>query len=253
MTTDETGQPTMGASTGATDPAGPTDQAAAAGGSPVVDRRNFVRAITSDGVVAAGRLAGLTGMLTGSMVAAAKAAGDSFATLGGLETAAPSPAAAPAARPRPAVPPRPVGAPPFTPPPALGDVDRAVLESATLGLLATNQPGGPPAVGLARFRFVDGAFLVPGRSATARTTNLQRAPYASMTVIDPGNGDALLAAGTARLVYGEEGREAAAAVLDACGVQLAEGWERTDSRGEPILVVLELTRLFRRRPADERP
>jgi hypothetical protein len=260
MTTDESrdagrsGPEASGARAG-TGSGGTTDETG--GGGPTagaLDRRSFVRAIAGDGVVTAGRVAGLSGLLTGSVLAAAKAATEGFRALGGPAIAAPTDPPAPAApRPRPTVPPRPVPAATSTLPPPLADADRAVLEAATIGRLATNQPGGPPAVGLARFRFLDGAFLVPGRSATARTTNLQRDPHASITVIDPDTGDALLAAGTARLVHGAEGQEAAAAVLGACAIELTDDWARPDSRGEPILVVVELTRLFRRRPAHERP
>jgi len=226
------------------------DQAAA-----TVDRRRFVKSIAGESVTTAGRLAGISGMLMGSVVSAAKAAGDTFTALGGSTT--PTAAAAPAASvmqlsvlPAPAAPaPAPTPATPLR----LSEADLATLTSLRVGLLATNQPGAAPAVGVVRFVFDGTTFRIPGRSATARTGNLQRDPFASLTLIDPENGDALLLAGRARIVYGTDGRDGSAAVLAACDVPLTDGWEAPDSRGEPILVVLEPQRLFRRRAGDERP
>ena len=250
---DAAGTPETPDARGLVDPAPAAPEAAATAASPAaVDRRGFVRSIASDGVTAAGMLAGLSGSLLGSMTAAAKAAGTSLGTLG-----APSPMAVPVpAAPRPDLAPLPVpavAAPVPVTPPALTDADRAVLETLTLGLLSTNQAGGPPAVGIVRFRFDGAAFRIPGRSATARTGNLQRDPFAALTLIDPATGHALLAAGRARILYGTDGRDAAAEVLAASEVPLPDGWDAADSRGEPVLIVLELQRLFRRKAADERP
>lgn len=226
-------------------PATPAD--AAPGDGPAVDRRNFMRVITADGIVTAGRLAGMSGAIAGAMIAGAKAANESFAALGGEVAVAPTPTARPAL-PLPA-PAAPAPNAPFTPAPA----DLAVFESLSAGILATSQPGGPPPTGIVRFAWDGTAFRIPGRDATARTASLQRDPFASLTLIDPATGEALLVAGRTRIVHGTDGRDAAAEVLTACGVDLPDGWDRTDARGAPILVVLEPQRCFRRAPADERP
>jgi hypothetical protein len=227
---------------GTADGSGPATE-----GAPTVDRRNFMRVITADGIVTAGRLAGMSGALAGAMIAGARAANESFAALGGAT--APS---APTARPTtplsvPATPP-PAPTAPFTPAPA----DLAVFERLSAGILATSQSGGPPPTGIVRFAWDGTAFRIPGRDATARTASLQRDPFASLTLIDPATGEALLVAGRTRIVHGTEGRDAAAEVLAACGVDLPDGWDRPDARGAPILVVLEPQRCFRRSPADER-
>ena len=222
--------------------------AAAPPGPTAVGRRSFVRSMAGESVTTAGRLAGISGMVTGSVFAAVRAAGDGFGALGGPKVAAGAPA--PAFKPIPAPRPLPAAAGPITPP-RISDADRATIEMLSVGLLATNQPGAAPAVGVVRFRFDGEAFRIPGRSATARTSNLQRDPFASLALVDPDTGDAILIAGRARIVYGSDGRDGAAAVLDACGITLAEGWDAADSRGEPVLVVLEPQRLFRRGP-DER-
>ncbi len=243
-------------STGGTAGTGATDGAATAGtpqegaGSrPAVDRRNFMRAITADGIVTAGRLAGMSGALAGAMIAGAKAANESFAALGGLPAAAPAPTAAPMTPlPAPATPaPAPAG--PFTAAPA----DLAVFEALSAGILATSQTGAAPPTGIVRFAWDGAAFRIPGRDATARIASLQRDPFASLTLIDPSTGDALLIAGRVRLIHGTEGRDGAEEVLAACGIDLPDGWDRPDARGLPILVVLEPQRCFRRSPADERP
>jgi len=238
-----------------TDPAGATPAAGPSGGDAAVDapagvgRRSFVRAIAGESVTTVGKLAGISGMLMGSVVTAARAANDSFTALGGPGATAP---------PRPTVPATPLPVPAAPAAVAvtslrLSEVDRTVLGSLQLGLLATNQPGAAPAVGVVRFLFDGEAFRFPGRSATARTANLQRDPFASLTLIDPDTGDALLLAGRTRIVYGAEGRQGAAEVLTACDVPLPEGWQTADARGDPVLVVLTPQRLFRRRVADERP
>ena len=211
-----------------------------------VDRRQFVRAMAGETVNSAGRLAGMSGMVAGALTAAARAAGDGFAALGG----APQGAAAPAARVRHPTPSRAVP-PPMSASP-IADADRLVLEDQSLGLLATNQTNTAPSMGVVRYTFDGRAFRIPGRSATARTSNLQRDPHASLTVIDPATGEALLAAGRAAIVYGEAGRDGVAEVMAACGVEVSEGWEAPDNRGDPVLVVLEVQRVIRRGP-DERP
>ena len=58
-----------------------------------VGRRSFMRAITGDSITTAGKLAGMSGMVAGSLIAAAKAAGDSFSALGVATPAAPAPPA----------------------------------------------------------------------------------------------------------------------------------------------------------------
>lgn len=258
MPEDDAARPTRAPESNATD-RGPAAAAPPATPPAPVDRRGFVRAIASDGVTAAGMLAGISGSLVGSLTAAAKAAGETLGTLGVPSSAAKAPGGSPAspAVPRPsALPPLPAPASgPAAPatPPVLSDTDRAVLDALTLGLLATNQAGGAPAVGIVRFRFDGAVFRIPGRSATARTGNLQRDPFAALTLIDPATGDALLAAGRTRILYGTDGHDGAADVLAACDVPLPDGWDASDSRGEPVLIVLELQRLFRRRAADERP
>jgi hypothetical protein len=230
---------------GATDPAAPAPA--------TVDRRGFVRALAGESVTTAGRLAGLSGAMSGAVIAGVRAAGESFAALGGRPaggTTAPVPV--PVRRPT-FVPPRLPGDGAPLPPLRLADADRSVLEAVSVGLLATNQPGAAPAMGAVRFAWDGVAFHIPGRSDTARTANLQRDPHASLTVIDPETGDALLIAGRARVVYGAEGRAGAAEALAACGIELPETWQAPDTRGDPVLVVLEPARVLRRRVADERP
>jgi hypothetical protein len=216
-----------------------------------VDRRSFVRAIAGESVTTAGRIAGISGALAGSVITAARAASEGFAALGAPSappSTAPTAVAPKVSLPVPAAP-APVAAVPLP----LTDADRGLLERLQLGLLATNQPGAAPAVGIVRFVFDGAVFRIPGRSATARTANLQRDPFAALTVIDPETGDALLLAGRSRILYGGDGRDAAAEVLAACGVTLPDGWAAADSRGDPVLMVLTPQRLFRRRAADERP
>lgn len=245
-----TGTANAGGAAGVADGAGVAGTPAEGAGSrPAVDRRNFMRAITADGIVTAGRLAGMSGALAGAMIAGAKAANESFAALGDLAAAAPAPAAAPmTALPAPATPaPAPAG--PFAAAPA----DLAVFEALSAGILGTSQTGAAPPTGIVRFAWDGAAFRIPGRDATARIASLQRDPFASLTLIDPSTGDALLIAGRVRLIHGTEGRDGAEEVLAACGVALPDGWDRPDARGLPILVVLEPQRCFRRSPADERP
>jgi hypothetical protein len=239
-----------GAGTSAEEAVGgrPRPDATRAEASAGVGRRSFVRALAGDGVTTAGKLAGMSGMLAGSMMAAVRAAGDEFAALGGSPAPAP-----PAVRPkRPTLPPAPTPAGPAVPL-RLAEADQAVLESVTIGLLATNQPNAAPAMGVVRCWWDGATFRIPGRSDTARTANLQRDPFASLTIIDPLTGDALLIAGRTRLSYGPDGRDGVAVVLEALGMPRDEGWDAPDGRGAPILVVLEPLRLIRRSATDERP
>jgi hypothetical protein len=212
---------------------------------PSVDRRDFMKAITGESITTIGKLAGLSGTVAGAVMAGARAASDGFAALG----AAPE-------SPVPSLPPRPVPAAPAPAPAAalkLSDADRATVAALSIGLLATNQPGAAPAMGIVRFSWDGTAFRIPGRSATARTANLQRDPFAALTLVDPATGDALLLAGRARIRYGAEGRDGVAETLRALGSEPEDGWDRADTRGDPVLIVLEPQRCFRRRAADERP
>jgi hypothetical protein len=188
----------------------------------------------------------MSGALAGAMIAGAKAANESFTALGGAATPAPAPTARPAL-PLPAAS-APAPTTPFTPSAA----DLAVFEALSAGILATSQTGAAPPTGIVRFAWDGSAFRIPGRDATARIASLQRDPFASLTLIDPATGEALLISGRVRLVHGTDGRDGAAEVLAACGVELPDGWDRPDARGLPILVVLTPQRCFRRSPADER-
>jgi PPOX class probable F420-dependent enzyme len=213
------------------------------------DRRMFLRQLSGDAVVTAGKLAGASAVLRRSLVAAGEAA------VGHLETAtdaaAPGePAVAPGQIEAPgaadtAASPRVASAPtPPDPVSTLTAAQHAFLANGTRAVLAVNDPGGQPLVSFTTYHW-DGALIrVPGRASTARAVNIDRDPRVSL-LIDDVTSDAWVAiAGVASLVYGDQVEPDARLILAKYHDE-AEGerrWQEMRSSGDLLSIRVRPTR-----------
>jgi hypothetical protein len=185
------------------------------------DRRSFLRQLSGDAIVTAGKLVGASAVLRRSLVAAGEAA------VGHLEEATearPAPEAASEARASldeaPATrPPMPetagqaeVGTMPHAVRPtttadpiaSLTREQHDFLAAGTRAALAVNDPGGHPLIASTIFHWDGSEVRLPARDSTARTADIDRDARVSLLIDKPGTEAWVAIAGLASLVYGEQ-------------------------------------------------
>ena len=163
-------------------------------------RRTFLRRLGGQAVEGAGRLAGLSGAMRRSVMAAGDAA------VRELAPAAPGDMipdqAVAASRPVPA-PSAVIPAPPRPRPeaPSLTASELAFLRSARSGALAVNDPGGAPHVSQVDVTWAEDLLRIPTAMLSARANAVDRDPRVSLLVHDPEPGGVrwVIAVGAAAL------------------------------------------------------
>ncbi|HET9456400.1 MAG TPA: pyridoxamine 5'-phosphate oxidase family protein [Candidatus Limnocylindrales bacterium] len=155
-------------------------------------RRTFLRRLGGQAIDGAGKLAGLSGVVRRSVVAAGEAAVRELDPA----AAAPDPAAEAATPP----PPRTTGPAPARPPTPTS-AQEVFLAAARSGTLAVTDPAGGPHVSRVRLTWSDGAFRIPSGMFSARANAIDRDGRVGLLVEDPvPGGDRWVAvAGTATL------------------------------------------------------
>jgi hypothetical protein len=205
-----------------------TDERPPGAETPAVGRRRFVQQLAGEAVGHAGRLAGMSQVVHSSMVAAGRAFSEGMESISEADAATPKQARA--IRPTEPVPPAPASSPRVA---EITPEIRQILERAETAVMAANQPGAAPQLSVSRLSFDGEALRIPSRQMTARVANLQRDPQVTLAILDSQTGDALVVAGRAELVYGEE-----AGPVETSGT-IVPG----DS---PVMIVLRPERITRR-------
>lgn len=216
-----------------------------------MERRAFVRRMTTDTVGLAGRVFGLSKAMTRGAVAAGQAvreniqavaveqgAGDAAAGMGAdiptertpeIEAgvgptseaqaeAEPGQAEPPAAEPEPAVPP--AAAPAAAPLRVQLTADQAdVLDAATSAILAVNGRGAPPLAQPVTVHWDGETLRFASLGWSRRATAVQMEPRVTLVVEAPGADGFVVVEGTANFVIGSAARDAMAPLLSRDGDQ----------------------------------
>ena len=220
---------------------------------PGADRRSFLRQLSGNALVTAGKLAGASTVLRRSLTAGSEAAIGHFGNAADAnQPSGDAPAGPPPLRARPAdganasastlvassdaVLPNPVA--------ALTPEQHTFLAQGTRAALAVNDPGGHPLVAFTIFRWDGAVIRLPARDSTARTVDIDRDPRVSLLIDDPTSDAWVAVAGVASLVYGAQVEPEIRLILakyhDEAGV--ARHWEEMRSAGDQLVIHVRPTR-----------
>jgi Pyridoxamine 5'-phosphate oxidase len=205
-------------------------------------RREFIRHLSRDAAVTAGRLAGLSSIVRRTVVAAGEAAArdlepspaDSLPTDLVSAPAEPVTSGAPSA---PAMVPDPVL--------TLTPVQHDLLANASTATLAVNDPAGAPHLTSSMYHWDGETVRLPTGMFTARTMDVERDPRVSLLIADPVSGAWLALTGVASLVYGPqvevEMMPLLSKYLDAEAA--TDRWEEMNASGDQAVILIRPTRL----------
>lgn len=236
------------------DPHDPDRAAQSAGASePGRDRRTFLRQLSGDAIVTAGKLAGASAVLRRSLVAAGEAAVEHVEGATANESSAdhvdaPLDAQAPditgAAAPDTADPVARQATRPPDPVVALTSEQHAFLTNGTRAVLAVNDPGGHPLVASAPFHWDGSIIRLPARDATARVADIDRDPRVSLLIDDPASDAWVAVGGMASLVYGAEVEPDIQLILAKYHdeAEAARRWDEMRSAGDQMAIRVRPTR-----------
>jgi hypothetical protein len=220
---------------------------------PGADRRLFLRQLSADAVVTAGKLAGASAILRRSLVAAGEATVEHFETATGASRPSvdrievvdpPQPDANDVAATRTSTLAAPANIAPPDPIASLTAEQHAFLTNGTRAALAVNDPAGHPLVAFTMFHW-DGALIrLPGRDGTARTANVDRDPRVSVLVGDPASEAWVAIGGLATLVYGDQVEPDIRLVLAKYhdDAEATRRWGQMRSTGDQLVIHVRPTR-----------
>lgn len=179
---------------------------------PPAARRDFLRQLSGDAVVTAGKVAGLSALITRSVSAAGSSVARDLERLGGdhadgadepeLSTSEVTP-------PTPTTPTTP--APPAHAPAAyaadpgraavdrLTEAQQTILSGIAAGTLALNDPGGPPYLATVPLAWDGASFAVPSHWSGARVGHVERDGRAALQLVDPATNAWITVTGVATL------------------------------------------------------
>ena len=178
---------------------------------PPAARRDFLRQLSGDAVVTAGKVAGLSALITRSVSAAGSSVARDLERLGGDHADGanePEPSTSDVTPPAPSTP------APSTPAPApaadatdpgraavdrLTEAQQTILSGITAGTLALNDPGGPPYLAMVALAWDGASFAVPSRWSGARIGHVERDGRAALQLVDPATGAWITVTGIASL------------------------------------------------------
>ena len=240
----------------------PTEPDAAA--APLPDRRAFIRQLSGDAVVSAGRIAGLSSVFRRSVLAAGAAATrelqpplsnpvpDVDPAIGTTAQATgPTPdlgGAEEAARP-------PMAPPPTVPPPMAATIDavasltpeqHAFLVRGTRAVFAVSDPAGAPHVSVSPCHW-DGEILrLPSQMFAARAAHVDRDPRVTVLIEDHGSGAWVTVTGIATIVYGADAAADVTRVIDGVRtvVGAVEAWSAFEGRSDAAVIRVRPSRFL---------
>jgi PPOX class probable F420-dependent enzyme len=213
-------------------------------------RRAFLRQLSNDAVLTAGKLAGASAVVRRSLVAAGESA------IGSLEAAA-EPAEPPAAAPTESVtadplqpaevtPAAPAGPNRAVPDPVAGLTaeQQAFLRDGATATLAVNDPGGHPLLASTTYHWDGAVVRLPARDFTARTANVDRDPRVSLLIEEQASGRWVAVSGTATLIYGDLVEPEMRRILAKYHgpEESARRWEGLRASGDQLVIVVRPTR-----------
>jgi hypothetical protein len=175
----------------------------------VAGRRLFLRRLGGQAIDGAGRLAGLSGVVQRSMIAAGDAVVQEIGPPNLEQPAAPDALAAEA-------PPSAVGAAPsVSPGPSVTPLQVAFLASVRSGVIAANERDRAPRLSRTAVTWEDGFLRVPTAMFSARANAIDRDPRVSILLDDPvpGGGRWVAVVGTATLKPDPSDQERAVIVV----------------------------------------
>ena len=221
------------------------------------DRRTFMRQMSRDAVLTAGRLAGLSTVVRRSVFAAGEAVTRDLGPPAEEELPSdPRPGPdVPAARAAPATESTPaaqVGSDPPPTPTALPDPTLTMtseqndfLATGATATLGVNDPSGAPQLTSSMYHWDGSTLRLPGTMFTARATNIDRDPRVSLLIEGAASGAWLAVTGVASMVHGDEAVDELALLLskylepDAAADRLQE----IRSSGDHMVIRVRPTRL----------
>lgn len=243
-------------------PREPTDPSEAAPDrAGVADRRAFIRQLSGDAVVSAGRIAGLSTAFRRSLFAAGSAVTRELETSAAPEPVGggPTPGAArptaeietpeppPPAKPAPATgSPQPPAPPPVDAVAALTADQHAFLARGERAVLATNAPASAPHLSASVYHW-DGAILrMPSQMFAARAQHVDQDPRVSVFIEDRSSGAWVAVTGLASIVYGNAVERETMLVLERSlsPGDAASRWDEMRARGDAVVVQVRPTRFL---------
>lgn len=233
------------------DTAGPNEAATGPGGTP--DRRTFIRQLSGDALVSAGRIAGLSSAVRRSLLAAGVSA---TRELDGSATREPAAASEPPSAQLLAGPPtssidaqrqpQPATRPAVDPVAALTSDQHDFLAHGHRAVLAVNDPTGPPHLSSSMYHW-DGAILrLPAQMFAARAQHVDRDPRVSVFIEDRSSGALVVVSGVASLVYGDAvGLETMLVLTRYLPRDDAVArWDEMRGRGDAVVIQVRPTRFL---------
>jgi hypothetical protein len=230
----------------------------------VADRRAFIRQLSGDAVVSAGRIAGLSTAFRRSLFAAGSAVTRELETsaapgpvaggpmpgaarpTAGIETPEP-PEPPPPAKPGPAA--RSPQAP--APPPAdavagLTPDQHGFLARGERAVLSINAPTGAPHVSASIYHWDGAIFRMPSQMFAARAQLVDQDPRVSVFIEDRTSGAWVVVTGLASLVYGDAVKRETMLVLERSlsPGDAASRWDEMRARGDAVVVQVRPTRFL---------
>jgi hypothetical protein len=230
----------------------------------VADRRAFIRQLSGDAVVSAGRIAGLSTAFRRSLFAAGSAVTRELET-----SAAPGPvaggpmpgAARPTAgieSPEPPEPPPPAKPGPAAkssqasaPPPAdavagLTPDQLGFLARGERAVLSVNAPTGAPHMSASIYHWDGAIFRMPSQMFAARAQLVDQDPRVSVFIEDRTSGAWVVVTGLASLVYGDAVERETMLVLERSlsPGDAASRWDEMRARGDAVVIQVRPTRFL---------
>jgi hypothetical protein len=221
------------------------------------DRRAFMRQMSRDAVLTAGRLAGLSTVVRRSVFAAGEAVtrdlGPAEEHLPGEPRPLPDVPVARAAPATESTTAQVVSDPPPTPTPtapseanlAMTPEQNDFLATGATATLAVNDPAGAPQLTSSMYHWDGSTLRLPGTMFTARATNIDRDPRVSLLIEDAESGAWLALTGVASMVHGDVAVDELALLLSKYLQPDAEAdrLQEMCSSGDQMVIRVHPTRL----------
>jgi PPOX class probable F420-dependent enzyme len=222
------------------------------------DRRSFLRQLSGDAVRTAGRLAGASALIRGSLAAAGEMAVRDLESEADADSPMPAPADTGLANPAPErrIPadagPVPVPMAVAVPDPvaAMTAEQHAFLDRGSTAVLAVNDPAGSPHITASMYHWDGTALRLPAQDFTARAINIDRDPRVSVLIEDPASGAWVAISGSASLIYGDPVEPDMLRILGKYHepAEARDRWGQMRSGGSRIVILVHPSR-FVWRPA----